>query len=405
MSESSTVPTIKYFEAGDPIRGIGAVSVLIYHSAYSFTNGDFFGAYGRRLGTVIMNLDIMYYFFFILSGYLISKPFVRAYAAGEPAPRLRAYLRNRALRIVPIFWLAITLLWLRHSFLPDHYPKAAFASPPEQIGAVYLFLQNYVPSRFAVLVGPAWTLGAEVGFYLLIPIAAILAAFALRWVPSRWRWATVVGLAGAVFAASLGARYMVPRTVHGERAVPAMLFAFMPGVALAALEIGLISWFQRDRQRAWLAMPLLASGLVVLVVYYLVDPVTMGWTPETPRYRIGLAAVGCGLLLTAAMSWQWAGRHLFWGIDNAPTRWVGQRSYSFYVLHQAIGFELAPLFLGVASIALRTVAFVAVLLPVVLVAADLGFRYVERPFLRSKMPVLPRGGPAPSGRARPGRVP
>jgi peptidoglycan/LPS O-acetylase OafA/YrhL len=389
LSDPGAIPDIKHFAAGDPIRGFGSVSVLVYHSAFSYNTGAFIAVFPHPLGALLMNLDIMYYFFFVLSGYLISKPFVRAFAASEPLPRLGAYLRNRAFRILPIFWLAITLVWLRHAFLPDLFPKEAFQSSPAQIGAVYLFLQNYFPSRFAILVGPAWTLGVEVAFYLLIPVAAVLAGLALRRVPLRWRWATVVGLACAVFAASMAARYVVPRTVHGERYVPAMLFVFMPGVALAGLEIGLISWFQRSRRRAWIAFPVAVAGLAVLALYYIVDPAGMGWTPEAPQYRIGLAAVGTGLLVAAALFWQWCGRHLFWAFDNAASRWVGQRSYSFYILHQAIGFELAPLFVGISSIALRTAAFVVVVLPIVLVAADLGFRYVERPFLRAKMPVRP----------------
>jgi len=171
-----------------------------------------------------------------------------------------------------------------------------------------------------------------------------------------------------------------------------MLFAFMPGVALAALEIGLISWVQRDPRRGWFAIPLLAAGLAVLLVYYLVDPVTMGWTPVTPRYRIGLAATGCGIILAAALFWQWSGRRLFWAIDNFASRWVGQRSYSFYVFHQGIGFEIAPFFAGIAVLSIRTGAFIVVVLPFVLLAAGLGFRLIERPFLRRKWRL--RRGPS-----------
>ena len=52
--------------------------------------------------------------FFVLSGFLLYRPFVRARLLGGPAPPGAAYGWRRVLRIVPAYWVALALiaLWL-----------------------------------------------------------------------------------------------------------------------------------------------------------------------------------------------------------------------------------------------------------------------------------------------------
>jgi peptidoglycan/LPS O-acetylase OafA/YrhL len=64
--------------AGDPLRGLAAFGVLLFHvatwatleSRHSVTIGDL-GAPGH----VLFNLDLGVFLFFLLSGYLIGRPF------------------------------------------------------------------------------------------------------------------------------------------------------------------------------------------------------------------------------------------------------------------------------------------------------------------------------------------
>src|SRR4051812_18536329 len=47
--------------------------------------------------------------FFVLSGFLLAQPFWRALDNGAPLPSLRTYAIRRAARILPGFWLALTV--------------------------------------------------------------------------------------------------------------------------------------------------------------------------------------------------------------------------------------------------------------------------------------------------------
>src|SRR2546423_1616625 len=92
--------------AGDPPRGLAAVSVVLYHAWLGSVYAKPFGAPADISGLgdrVLINFSLGLYIFFVLSGYLIARPFVRAFVASESMPDVGRYLRNRALRVVPAF--------------------------------------------------------------------------------------------------------------------------------------------------------------------------------------------------------------------------------------------------------------------------------------------------------------
>ncbi|MDP9325079.1 MAG: acyltransferase family protein, partial [Candidatus Dormibacteraeota bacterium] len=147
-----------HFAAGDALRAVAALSVFLFHAAF-VAGGMTFDNYHGLTRAVVQNLDVGLYLFFVLSGYLIARPFIRAFLVGEKSPNLSPYLRNRFLRIVPIFWAIFALLYLRHIWLPDAYPAGTFATDPTGVAAVVFFAQNYLdiwpPAAF--LVAQAWT--------------------------------------------------------------------------------------------------------------------------------------------------------------------------------------------------------------------------------------------------------
>jgi peptidoglycan/LPS O-acetylase OafA/YrhL len=48
--------------------------------------------------------------FFALSGFLLYRPYLAARLAGRPQPSTRSFLRRRWLRILPAYWVALTVL-------------------------------------------------------------------------------------------------------------------------------------------------------------------------------------------------------------------------------------------------------------------------------------------------------
>ncbi len=105
--------------------------------------------------------------FFVLSGFLIYSPFVRAHLAGDAPPRLVDYVRRRVLRIYPAYWVALAVLlalgWV-------HVEGA------QRVLAEVTLTQGYRRAGFLGGEGllPAWTLCVEVAFYAFVPLWALL---------------------------------------------------------------------------------------------------------------------------------------------------------------------------------------------------------------------------------------
>jgi peptidoglycan/LPS O-acetylase OafA/YrhL len=75
-------------------------------------------------------------------------------------------------------------------------------------------------------------------------------------------------------------------------------------------------------------------------------------------------------------------------VDNRATRWLGERSYSFYLVHLAVLWSLGELLSELDQGYKVTLALLIPLsLAISALIADVLFRAVERPFLRRKQSV------------------
>ena len=93
------------FPLFDSLRGLAALAIVLTHVGLG-SGANYNAAYGALLA----RLDIGVTLFFVLSGFLLYRPFVAARIEDRPALRLRDYARRRVLRIVPAYWLALTVL-------------------------------------------------------------------------------------------------------------------------------------------------------------------------------------------------------------------------------------------------------------------------------------------------------
>ena len=99
--------------------------------------------------------------FFTVSGFVLLRPFVSAWAASTPAPRAR-FAWRRTVRIVPAYWVVLTAAGIAGTaalVLTDHGWRH------------YLFTQIYSGPADPILIGglpQAWTLCVEVTFYALL---------------------------------------------------------------------------------------------------------------------------------------------------------------------------------------------------------------------------------------------
>ena len=87
------------------MRGAAALGVVLAHAGG--VTGTVHKGFG---GSLVSNLDAGVTLFFVLSGFLLYRPYRAAQADDRPGPRLRDYARRRVLRIVPAYWVALTVI-------------------------------------------------------------------------------------------------------------------------------------------------------------------------------------------------------------------------------------------------------------------------------------------------------
>ena len=363
------------FIAGDPLRAIAAIWIVSYHvcanalerttanSAAANLSTDL-GEVGHFLSRAIISV----FLFFGLSGYLLARPYLHSIIAGTRFPRLSSYARNRALRIVPVFYVA---------FIATLLIRGRRGEGWSEVLVVPLFSQMYDPSRFSEAIPQTWTLDVELLFYLLLPAAG-------------WLGVKALGGRGTVTSRSLilfgivvlsGAASIILRTSADEWLeiiwLPGIWFSFAAGIAAAAIEP-----YLRDRIRtpgagratAWALVAVCLATTVYFV--WVVDSLLLGGIA-------GFVAVFTAIL--APLVLQWTTGSAWRLLDNRPLHWLGERSYSFYIWHVLVLYLVSRPLPEYEGQPVRTVLVLAIPgIPAVLAATALSFRYIESPFLRRK---------------------
>jgi peptidoglycan/LPS O-acetylase OafA/YrhL len=359
----------------DALRGLAALAVVVAHAAAMAnpnvaSRGFIVHAAGYG-GTGVL-------LFFVLSGYLVGGPFVRALAAGLRLPPVDAYSVRRAARILPAYWVAFAAILVAA-------PSAGVRWwEPLAHGAL---VHSWIPGQAHNLYFVAWSLGDEATFYVLVPIAVMLvAARSPRLDVNR-----IAALILLVWACSLGMKIAIDLTTQSrgvgsglpfplESPLPS-LGSFCPGllVALATTEAA------RRREGIWVVFrrisgsPVVALGLVgALLATAATAAESSLWIIRDSTATL-LFLLAYGILLAAFASggvWTALPARLL-----AP---VGVISYGIYLWHWVVKSALesaAPGLIlrgGTGSFS----ADLAVLLVLTIPLATLSWLLVERPAIR-----------------------
>jgi peptidoglycan/LPS O-acetylase OafA/YrhL len=96
-----------YFPSLDGYRALAALSVVLFHTVSTLGLGS-----TRWWGELILPMGSFgVSVFFLLSGFLLYRPFVLAAVKRSPSPRLGVYYTRRFFRILPGYWLALAGLF------------------------------------------------------------------------------------------------------------------------------------------------------------------------------------------------------------------------------------------------------------------------------------------------------
>jgi peptidoglycan/LPS O-acetylase OafA/YrhL len=359
------------FIAGDPIRALAALAVLFLHCGWAAQVQNYkphgvFQGWAPSLLRIIEAGTIGPYLFFVLSGYLLGRPFVVAFVDGSQTPLVKDYLHNRALRIVPGFLVLIAVMLM----LFETEGTAGL-----RLLAVPLFAQTYFPSRFAHSMDHAWTIDVDVAFYLLLPVGIWLVGNCAKGLsrPNRIR-VILAGCAAVAVASTWLAGTPSVHDLDRQHWFPMYAGAFMPGIALAALSCVVPGRLAGRAAGRMLARALFALGLASFASYVLAVSSGVFWLSAA------LGTVASGLFVGAALVWQWTNASCWRLLDNRALRWLGRRSYSLYLFHLVILEELVLHFNQGAGLA-GCLRYIALALVIMVPVSALGYALVERPFL------------------------
>jgi len=376
----------------DSMRAIAALTILATHASgvSNFNLANALGAYTARL-------DFGVTMFFLLSGFLLYRPFVAARREGRPPIGIRAFFRRRVLRILPAYWVALAVLAV--------YPGLLGFGP--HWWRFFSLTQIYWQQSTVQGIGPAWSLCIEATFYLALPF---LAAVIGRLRPS------VRGELGLIAIPALGAWAL--RTVlqanGGYSVMQNTILCFFDwfayGMILAVLSV---AWHGREAdsralrvivRRPW--VPWLAAA----VVYWFMSTqmslsrgffiVYTNWNYFGEHACYALCAF---LLLLPAVFGDWAGGWPRRLLALRPLPWLGLVSYGIFLWHAPLMLKLnghgAQGWIPGSGFLSLLLVTAAVTIPI----AAASYYFVERPALRFKdrRRGRPDSGLAPTAAAGP----
>jgi peptidoglycan/LPS O-acetylase OafA/YrhL len=297
----------------DGLRGIAALSVVAYH--YDETRA-YYGLMGIEL-------------FFIISGFVILMTL-------ERVGSLKTFTLHRLARLYPAYWLSVAVAVIA-------------LSPPLSAVAINLtMMQGFVNQPG--IIDPYWTLSFELWFYIVM--AALFAAgrleniaiLALVWLSAMFmlRLILIAGHAHWLFWNWAVRLLLMPLFGH----------LFIAGMMIYRLMTG------RDdvatRCAFWLAIAYSGFG-------------RPDWTHISPPIYLAANAALIALVWTVS-------RSKLTILETAPLIFIGQRSYSIYLLHVPIR-SIVFYRCGESIPASVTALFLT------LIAASLSWIYIERPAL------------------------
>ena len=339
----------RHFACFDGLRAIAAVSVLLLHAAWvsGFTLRSSVGIYASRL-------EIGVSVFFLISGFLLYRPFAVSHLSRRASPNARRFWERRLLRIVPAYWLALTVLT---------YGFHAITLGPGWQGVVihYLFLQIYFPTQAFFGITQAWSLCTEMSFYFFLPLYAAAVGIRRSSKTNQMR-RELVGL-GILVVISVGFRWWalnIPfiKVVNGHFVgvcyphcstqppfstllvdwLPSYLDLFAFGMLLAVISVWLA---ERDSEPTWLwssSMPWLSwcgAAVAFWWVSHLGIPRTVLYiaSPQTNILRQGLYGAFAFLLLMPAVFGPQDRSLVRRFLRSWPVASVGVISYGIYLWH------------------------------------------------------------------------
>lgn len=308
--------------------------------------------------------------FFTLSGYLMGKSFI----TGRYLPDIAGisnFFRNRALRIFPLYFLAIFLIIVLQK--PEHIQL----SSPSQLDA--LLSELLFDPQGAGAIGALWSVSTEVQFYLAIPFIHI---FLAKYVTTLPRICAIMATIIIIIVASKTLSMLGGWHFYWHRHVyfPMLsnLDTFLTGYA-ASLIVDVL------RRRAQYVKHGMEAAVVVGVIYYIVlSYMSYVSMVQDSIYRLVYlsispvitAIVTAIIIILFEISERYRSQGILARLFWASQSFFGLLTYSLYVWHESIITNIRRIFPSTIT-AEETLLYFPIGLSLTTLIAYVFYRYIE----------------------------
>jgi peptidoglycan/LPS O-acetylase OafA/YrhL len=309
------------------IRAVAAILVMLTHAAY--TTGKYTHGY---VGLIYSRMEIGVPIFFVLSGFLLFSPWVRAAVAGNPPPSLRRYAWHRVRRIMPAYVVTVLAAYLIYHFRtagpnPGHTWMGLFRN----LTLTQIYTDDYLFSYLHQGLTQMWSLAVEAAFYVALPLLAYVLLVVLchrTWHPLR----LVLGLVALALISPAWLWLVHTTDVLPDGAplwLPTYLMWFLGGMLLAALlPLGV-------RAYAMICVPL------ALACYFIAaTPIAGAPTTSPAELREGLFKTlfyaVIATLVVAPLALRGTDGLTSWyarAMASRPMVFLGEISYEIFLIH------------------------------------------------------------------------
>ncbi|QLL06215.1 acyltransferase family protein [Mycobacterium vicinigordonae] len=316
------------------VRAVAALLVVGTHAAY--TTGKYTHGYWGLVGA---RMEIGVPIFFVLSGYLLFRPWVKSAATGGTPPSLSRYARHRVRRIMPAYVVTVLIAYVLYHFREaGPNPGHSWLGLIRNLTLTQIYTDGYLGKYLHQGLTQMWSLAVEASFYVLLPgLAYLLLVLMCR---RRWRPKLVTATILALTLISPGWLILVHcnhQIPDGARLwLPTYLAWFLGGMLLTVLqEVGV-------RCYAFVAIPL------AIICYFIVST-PLGGAPTTSPASLPEAlwkTVFYAVIATLAVAPLALGDQGWYSglLASRPMVWLGEISYEIFLIH-LITMEFAMVYI------------------------------------------------------------
>lgn len=379
-------------------RGFGCLCVVLVHCSIHYAPGVLAATRLDILGQALT-------FFFVLSGFLLYMPFVTRLHDRRERQKTSQYLWHRLRRVFPAYLVTFLIVnfVLRAAYLVN--PISAKWDKPDSgtgmiTGPLHLLAQltltqSLFPSGIQTGINTSWSLSAEWGFYLALPlIGTLLFVFAknsphpLRaalWPPAVLLVIGIVTIS-AVAVLQGQAHLSTVQAYWGPNWIAVLsrsflgladnfAFGMIAAVVFVALTNGALSGLTTKRLQ-WMFFVIMMIGVIASLTLFVLNP----------RFLPTVFAFAAGAFILWIIAPLARGEHskVAAVTDWRPMKKMGAISLSAYLVHYPVLIMVDRLGVPIPEGAVGLLIAFSLVAGVTVAIALLSYRFVESPAMKTR---------------------